>query len=79
MLNVRKTKENTEKQYFLQELTYLMSMIDKNEIIFNMTTDSDLIEAVIYEKLSLQRRYTYLIKQAKIKGIRLEYTDRLIY
>lgn len=79
MLNVRKTKENTEKQYFLQELTYLLSMIDKNEIIFNMTTDSDLIEAVIYEKLSLQRRYTYLIKQAKIKGIRLEYTDRLIY
>ena len=43
-----------------------------------MITDDDLIEAVIYEKLSLQLRYTYLLKLAKRKGIRLEYTDRLI-
>lgn len=79
MLNIRKTKENAEKEEFLHELTWLLSMLDKNEMIFNMITDSDLIEAVIYEKLSLQLRYTYLLKQAKIKGIRLEYTDRLVY
>lgn len=79
MLNIRKTKENAEKEEFLHELTWLLSMLDKNEMVFNMITDSDLIEAVIYEKLSLQLRYTYLLKQAKIKGIRLEYTDRLVY
>ncbi|MCM1298803.1 MAG: YaaL family protein [Firmicutes bacterium] len=77
MLNIRKTKEATEKTEFLSELNTLLLMLDKNESIFNMITDGDLIEAVIYEKLSLQLRYTYLIKQAKRRGIRLEYTDRL--
>lgn len=78
MLNIRKTKEETEKEDFLQELNTLLFMLDKNETVFNMITDDDLIEAVIYEKLSLQLRYTYLLKLAKRKGIRLEYTDRLI-
>lgn len=77
MLNIRKTKDTTEKKEFLRELNTLMLMLDKNESIFNMITDGDLIEAIIYEKLSLQLRYTYLLKQAKIRGIRLEYTDRL--
>ncbi len=77
MFNIRKTKDSTEKTEFLRELDTLLLMLEKNESIFNMITDSDLIEAVIYEKLSLQLRYTYLIKLAKEKGIRLEYTDRL--
>jgi len=33
--------------------------------LFDLTDDQDLIEAVIYERLSLEARYSYLIRKAR--------------
>ena len=52
-------------------------MIVKNEQLFNMATEDEVIEAVIYEQRALQSRYAYLLKRAREKGIRIDYTDRL--
>ncbi len=68
------SRESTD---ILEELRQLSQMIVKNEQLFNMATEDEVIEAVIYEQRALQSRYAYLLKRAREKGIRIDYTDRL--
>lgn len=72
-----KNTENTEVGDILEELERINDLIRKNEDLFNMATEDDVIEAVIFEQRSLQSRYAYLLKRAREKGIRIDYTDRL--
>lgn len=69
------TKET--EQNILSELKQLYLQMQKNEILFNMTDDDDLIEAAIYEKQALNARYTYLIKTAKEQGLKINFTERI--
>lgn len=61
----------------LAELEQLYERIQKNELLFNMAEDDDLIEAAIYEKQALNARYTYLIKTAKEQGVKINFTERI--
>ena len=72
-----KNKETTENSDIIQELERVTDMFRANEMLFNMMTDDEMIEAVIFEQRSLQSRYAYLLKVAKEKGIKIDYTDRL--
>ena len=72
-----KNKESTENSEIIQELERITDMFRANEMLFNMMTDDEMIEAVIFEQRSLQSRYTHLLKVAKEKGIKINYTDRL--
>lgn len=72
-----KNKGVTEKDELVEEIERLSELILKNEQIFNMTTDEQLIEAVIYEQKSLSHRFAYLLKTAKEKGIKVDYIDRI--
>ncbi|MCL2633730.1 MAG: YaaL family protein [Oscillospiraceae bacterium] len=47
------------------ELDKLTERIQKQEQLFDLIEDEDLIEAIIYEHKALQARYAYLIKKAR--------------
>lgn len=77
MFKKKETKEATEKSALVEEIAAISDLIAGNEQRFNMATDEQLIEAMIYEQRALQSRYAYLLKLAKEKGIKIEYIDRL--
>lgn len=77
MFKKKETKEATEKSALVEEIAAISDLIASNEQRFNMATDEQLIEAMIYEQRSLQSRYAYLLKLAKESGIKIEYIDRL--
>lgn len=58
-----------ERNELVSELAALLDRITVIENSFNLDTESDLIEADIYELESLRRRYSHLIKQAKARQI----------
>ena len=72
-----KNKEATENSGIIQELEKITEQFRANEQLFNMMTEDEMIEAVIYEQRALQSRYAHLLKIAREKGIRIDYTDRL--
>ena len=72
-----KNKESTENSDIIEELERITERFKANELLFNMMTEDEMIEAVIFEQRSLQSRYAYLLKVAKEKGIKINYTDRL--
>ena len=70
-------KSKTEsKDNISQELEKIYERMQKNEILFNMADDENLIEAAIYENRALNAQCSYLIKTAKEQGLKIEYTDR---
>lgn len=71
-----KKTENNERDEILNEMEHLKELIEKNDQVFNIATDEDLIDAVIYEQISLRHRFAHLIKTAKEKGIKIDYIDR---
>ena len=72
-----KNKQAAENSELIEELERITDLFRANEQLFNMMTDDNLIEAVIFEQRSLQSRYAHLLNVAKMKGIRIDYTDRL--
>lgn len=71
-----KKTDNNERDELLNEMERLKELIENNEQVFNSTTDEELIDAVIYEQISLRHRFAYLLKTAKEKGIKIDYIDR---
>ncbi len=47
------------------DLKFISSQIAYNDMWFEMEDDSDLMEACIYQRESLQARYRYLLRKAK--------------
>lgn len=77
MFKKKEPKEAAEKSALVEEIAAISDLIANNEQRFNMATDEQLIEAMIYEQRALQSRYAYLLKLAKENGIKIEYIDRL--
>ena len=80
MLNIlkkKRTRIDREREEILSELERITDMLKKNETLFNIAEDEKMVEAVIYEQMSLQSRYIYMINQAREKGVKIDYIDRL--
>ncbi len=78
MLKNKETdKASKEQNEILQELEKLTMQFSANETMFNLATDEEIIDAMIYEQKALRSRYAYLLKIAKEKGIKIDFTDRL--
>lgn len=58
-----------DEQELLGDIDDVLYELSRCRKCFNLVTDSDLIDAVIYEELALTARYTYLIRQARENGI----------
>lgn len=75
--NKEKDKAGREQTEIIEELETIKNRIDANETMFNLASDEEIIDAMIYEQKSLHSRYAYLLKVAKEKGIKINFTDRL--
>ena len=67
------TKENEADSKFSAELISDISMVSEQlkDISgkYNLTSDSDLIESLIYQELALKARYSYLMRLAKENNV----------
>ena len=61
----------------VQAIREVCSRLDMVNRRFEMESDSDLIEACIYEMESLRARYRYLLRVAKNKGLTAEGLSQL--
>ena len=64
-----KPPEPNDSEEILADIDEIVSRLSYCRRIFNLVTDSDLIEAAIYEELALRSRYAYLMKRARAQGI----------
>ena len=64
-----KPPEPNDSEEILADIDEIVSRLSNCRRIFNLVTDSDLIEAAIYEELALRSRYAYLMKRARAQGI----------
>ncbi|HBH95437.1 MAG TPA: hypothetical protein DDX91_06770 [Ruminococcaceae bacterium] len=77
LLKKKKTEKDREREELLSELEKLTELIKENELLFNLSDDSNMLEAMIYEQKSLQARYIYLLETAKKKGVKIDYIERI--
>ena len=77
ILKKKTTRSDREREEILSELERISDMLKKNETLFNIAEDEKMVEAVIYEQMSLQSRYIYMLNQARAKGVKIDYIDRL--
>ncbi|MBQ3513482.1 MAG: DUF2508 family protein [Lachnospiraceae bacterium] len=68
-----KTKKSTEpltyKEQLLMDIRQAVCTLDTVFIQLNSNTDPDLIDCYIYELKAAQKRYKYLLEQARKNGI----------
>ena len=51
--------------YYASQLRDCLARTRRNEELFNLETDPELIEAHIYRRLALQCEYRYLLRQVR--------------
>ncbi|MCL2036239.1 MAG: DUF2508 family protein [Oscillospiraceae bacterium] len=58
------------------ELIQITELLQKQEQLFDLVEDDDLIEAIIYEQKALYSRFSYLIKKAREESLNMSFIDR---
>jgi hypothetical protein len=58
------------------ELIQINEKLNRQNKLFDLAEDDDLIEAIIYEQKALQLRYDYLIKKARRESLNMSFIDR---
>jgi len=58
------------------ELIEINERLQRQDELFDLAEDNDLIEAIIYEQKALQLRYDYLIKAARQSSLNLSFIER---
>ena len=70
-------KENfNEVAQLRTRLDYLLNKLEKTRQLFDIETDPDKIEAIIYEEKAILIRLDHLFKNAEKRNIAINYTDR---
>lgn len=59
-----------EEQELFAELSHIRDRLEKQEQLFNLATDGDEIEALIFEEKALSLRYSSLLRRARELGIK---------
>lgn len=67
----KRKKQNQDKEFF-DDILEVENRLDSVQSRYNLTSDNDLVDSLIYEEISLKSRYGYLIKTAKDKGIKCD-------
>jgi len=70
-------KEKNKRDKVLEELKLVKAQLQNVHIRFEQTSDSDLIEAAIYEMQALKARHRYLVKYAKMFDEKAENNENL--
>ncbi len=59
-----------EERELFAELSHIRDRLEKQEQLFNLATDGDEIEALIFEQKALSLRYSSLLRRARELGIK---------
>lgn len=59
-----------EERELFAELSRIRDRLEKQEQLFNLATDGDEIEALIFEEKALSLRYSSLLRRARELGIK---------
>ncbi|WP_251862133.1 YaaL family protein [Clostridium sp. Marseille-Q2269] len=65
------------EKLLLESIDNVISEIDNSRRLFENTNDPKLIDYAIYMEEALKSKYVYLLKQAKEKGIKVEYCENI--
>ncbi len=57
--------KDTKMQMLKEEIKECIELIHLNEVSYSFATDEELITALIYEKISLGHRHSYLINRIR--------------
>ncbi len=71
VLRRRKDPRREQIEAVSEELRRISEELEASDARFNEVSDSDLVEAMIFERSALSARYSYLLKELK----RLERTE----
>ena len=71
-----KTENFNEVAQLRTRLDYLLNKLEKTRQLFDIETDPDKIEAIIYEEKAILIRLDHLFKNAEKRNIAINYTDR---
>ncbi len=74
-IRFRKKNEKSEDEILLEQLHRLHKDLDRAYACFELLSDSDLVEATIYEIEALKARYRHLLCLARQRNIRSETRD----
>lgn len=75
-------RQNEKKENFNEvaqlraRLDYLLNKLEKTRQLFDIETDPDKIEAIIYEEKAILIRLDHLFRNAEEHNIAINYTDR---
>ena len=58
-------KRRAELSALCESMKELEQALSQNETLFNLTTDSDLLDSLIFERNAMSARLRYLLKRAK--------------
>ncbi len=71
---MKKNKKNAADEDFrkqlLEDLDFVTERLRQIRESFDMTSEPELVDALIYEELAMKSRYDYLIKTAKERKIK---------
>ena len=73
--NEKKEKFNEAAQ-LRARLDYLLNKLEKTRQLFDIETDPNKIEAIIYEEKAILIRLDHLFRNAEERNIAINYTDR---
>ncbi|MCI8500868.1 MAG: YaaL family protein [Oscillospiraceae bacterium] len=69
----RKAEEKSEadrcNQQLIADISDIKMKLDSARCRFDYALDEELVESTIYELESLESRYSYLLKQARMRGL----------
>ena len=71
-----KTESFNEVAQLRTRLDYLLNKLEKTRQLFDIETDPDKIEAIIYEEKAILIRLDHLFKNSEERNIAINYTDR---
>lgn len=71
--------EEKRREYFERSCSRLTEQLNNIRANYNMTTDADAIDALIYEENAVLCRLDSLYKQARSEGVTLDMHERRRY
>ena len=69
MLRKQETCEITDDDILLERIQEIKMKINSIEDCFNMESDDDMVDALIYELNAFIRKYNYLVAEAKRRNL----------
>lgn len=67
----KESREDTDfKSRLLEDLEYVTERLERIRESYDMTSEPEMVESLIYEERAMQARFDYLIRIAKEKNIK---------